>query len=94
MAYPYPCGCPGYQFPDIPVKGVLPFLRRLCSSILNLPDDIFIRPEFVCLFMSGKSGKAVDPKDPSPYGGLENLTDEQIEKNIRDYPYVMGKLKE
>ncbi len=27
-------------------------------------------------------------------GGLEDLTDEQIEKNIRDYPYVMGRLKE
>ena len=26
--------------------------------------------------------------------GLEDLTDEQIEKNIRDYPYVMGKLKD
>lgn len=28
------------------------------------------------------------------YGGLEFLTDEQIEKNIKKYPYVMGKLKD
>ena len=33
-------------------------------------------------------------REVSPYGGLEGLTDEQIEKNIRDYPYVMGKLKD
>jgi addiction module RelB/DinJ family antitoxin len=33
-------------------------------------------------------------REVSPYGGLEDLTDEQIEKNIRDYPYVMGKLKD
>ena len=45
--------------------------------------------------MFGKSdNKRPAPKDISPYGGLENLTDEQIEKNIRDYPCVMGKLKE
>ena len=28
------------------------------------------------------------------FGGLLDLTDEQIEKNIRDFPYVMGKLKD
>ena len=32
--------------------------------------------------------------DLLPYGGLEELTDEQIEKNIKDFPYVMGKLKD
>lgn len=44
--------------------------------------------------MSGKHDQRAASKDVSPYGGLENLTDEQIEKNIRDYPYVMSRLKE
>ena len=61
----------------------------------GFPDDTFIRPQWVVTDMFGKSdNKRSAPKEISPYGGLENLTDEQIEKNIRDYPYVMGKLKE
>lgn len=44
--------------------------------------------------MFRKSKKKSDSKEVSPYGGLEDLTDEEIEKNIRDYPYVMGKLKD
>ncbi len=35
-----------------------------------------------------------DPKDVPPFGGLESITEEEILKNIRDYPYVMGKLKD
>jgi hypothetical protein len=44
--------------------------------------------------MAGKPKESPAPKEISSYGGLEDLTDEQIEKNIRDYPYVMGRLKE
>ena len=44
--------------------------------------------------MFGKSKRKSITKEVSPYGGLESLTDEQIEKNIKDYPYVMGKLKD
>lgn len=44
--------------------------------------------------MFGKSKRKPNPEGTTPYGGLENLTDEEIEKNIRDYPYVMGKLKD
>ena len=44
--------------------------------------------------MTEKSEPRSVPKEISPYGGLEDLTDEQIEKNIWDYPYVMGKLKD
>ncbi len=33
--------------------------------------------------------------DDGPYlGGLEDVTEEEIIKNIRDYPFVMGKLKD
>jgi hypothetical protein len=44
--------------------------------------------------MTEKSDTIPAPKEVSTYGGLEDLTDEQIEKNIQDYPYVMGKLKD
>ena len=44
--------------------------------------------------MFKKSEKKPDPKDVPPFGGLESITDEEIMKNIRDYPYVMGKLKD
>ena len=45
--------------------------------------------------MFGKSEKIDDPKDVPSFGGLEyDIPDEVIEKDIRDYPYVMGKLKE
>lgn len=30
----------------------------------------------------------------SPWGGLEDLTQEEIDENIRKYPYVLGKLKD
>lgn len=56
--------------------------------------DTFIRTEPFFYSMFGKSKRKPNPEGTSPYGGLENLTDEQIEKNIRDYPYVMGKLKD
>lgn len=58
------------------------------------PDDIFIRPGRFIRNMFWKSKKKSVPKEISPYGGLEDLTDEEIEKNIKDYPYVMGKLKD
>ena len=45
-------------------------------------------------YVAEKSEPGSVPKEFSPYGGLEDLIDEQIEKNIRDYPYVMGKLKD
>ncbi len=38
--------------------------------------------------------KRPDPKDVPPFGGLEFITEEEIEENIRNYPYVMGKLKD
>lgn len=46
------------------------------------------------LFMFRKTEKKPDPRADSPFGGLESITDEEIEKNIRDYPYVMGRLKD
>ena len=44
--------------------------------------------------MFRKSKKKSDSKEISPYGGLEDATEEEIRKNIKDYPYVMGKLKD
>ena len=35
-----------------------------------------------------------DQKEVPPFGGLEDLTVEEIDKNIKDYPYVLNKLKE
>ena len=35
-----------------------------------------------------------EQKEISPFGGLEDLTIEEIDKNIRDYPYVLSKLKD
>ncbi len=32
--------------------------------------------------------------DVLPFGGIESITEEEILENIRDYPYVMGKLKD
>lgn len=34
------------------------------------------------------------PKEVPTFGGLEYATEEDILKNIRDYPFVMGKLKD
>lgn len=44
--------------------------------------------------MFKKTEKRPDPKAVPPLGGLESITDEEIDKNIEDYPYVMGKLKD
>lgn len=33
-------------------------------------------------------------KCDSPFGGLEDITDEEIDRNIRDYAYVLNKLKD
>ena len=44
--------------------------------------------------MTDEAGKKPDPKAIPPFGGLEFITDEEIDKNIRDYPYVVGKLKD
>ncbi len=44
--------------------------------------------------MFKKTEKRPDPKAVPPFGGLESITDEEIDKNIEDYPYVMGKLKD
>lgn len=44
--------------------------------------------------MFKKSEKKPNPRDVPPFGGLEFITDEEIMKNINDYPYVMGKLKD
>ena len=38
--------------------------------------------------------KKNDQKEVPPFGGLEDLTIEEIDKNIEDYPYVLNKLKE
>lgn len=54
----------------------------------------YIKLKIIEFSMAGKPKESSAPKEISLYGGLEDLTDEQIEKNIRDYPYVMGKLKE
>lgn len=45
--------------------------------------------------MFRKTEKKPDPKAVPPLGGLEfDIPDEVIIKDIRDYPYVMGKLKD
>lgn len=44
--------------------------------------------------MFRKTEKKPDQPEVLPYGGLESITEEEIEKNIRDYPYVMNKLKD
>ena len=44
--------------------------------------------------MTNEIMKIPDLKAVPPFGGLEFITDEEIDKNIRDYPYVMGKLKD
>ncbi len=44
--------------------------------------------------MFGTSEKKSVPKETPYFGGLEDLTEEEIIKNIRDYPFVMGKLKD
>lgn len=42
-----------------------------------------------------KDDKKTEKQENVPrFGGLEDLTVEEIDKNIRDYPYVLGKLKE
>lgn len=43
--------------------------------------------------MFGKTEKKPKARDDTPYGGLDEVTDEEIDRNIRDYPYVLGKLK-
>ena len=58
-------------------------------------DDTFIIPYRVPADMSGKSEKTIDTKDIPPFGDLEyDIPDEVIEKDIKDYPYVIGKLKD
>ncbi|AGI85577.1 hypothetical protein MMALV_08390 [Candidatus Methanomethylophilus alvi Mx1201] len=45
--------------------------------------------------MFGKSDKKTETKAIPPFGGLEyDIPDEVILKDIEDYPYVMGKLKD
>ena len=47
------------------------------------------------MIMSEKPDKKTKPKKEPCFGGLEyDIPDEVIQKNIRDYPYVMGKLKD
>lgn len=58
------------------------FHREIDVSYICGPDDGTGMPE------------KPDPKDVPPFGGLESITEEEILKNIRDYPYVMGKLKD
>ena len=48
---------------------------------------------YVCI-ISRKGKKTEEQKEISPFGGLEDLTIEEIDKNIRDYPYVLSKLKD
>ena len=45
--------------------------------------------------MFGKSDKKTETKAIPSFGGLEyDIPDEVILKDIEDYPYVMGKLKD
>ena len=45
--------------------------------------------------MFGKSVKKSETEVVPPFGGLEyDIPDEVIDKDIKDYPYVMGKLKD
>ena len=61
----------------------------------GFPDDTFIRPQRVVTGMFGKSEKNTEPKREPSFGGFEyDIPDEVIQKDIRDYPYVMGKLKD
>lgn len=43
--------------------------------------------------MFGKNASKKESEQVPPFGGLDELTDEEIDQNIRDYPYVLGKLK-
>ena len=61
----------------------------------GFPDDTFIRLQWVVTGMFGKSDKKTETKAIPPFGGLEyDIPDEVILKDIEDYPYVMGKLKD
>lgn len=42
--------------------------------------------------MFGKDRKK-ESEQVSRFGGLDEITDEEIDQNIKDYPYVLGKLK-
>lgn len=45
--------------------------------------------------MFKKTEKRPDPKAVPPFGGLEfDIPEEVIKDDIKDYPYVMGKLKD
>ncbi len=63
------------------------------GSVLTLSAHSFIRRGAILRTMFKKTEKRPDPKAVPPFGGLESITDEEIDKNIEDYPYVMGKLK-
>ena len=45
-------------------------------------------------YMEDCDKKKNEQKEVPPFGGLEDLTVEEIDKNIEDYPYVLNKLKE
>lgn len=61
----------------------------------GFPDNIFIRPQWVVTGMFGKSNKKTETEAIPPFGGLEyDIPDEVILKDIEDYSYVMGKLKD
>lgn len=64
------------------------------GSVPTLSAHSFIRRGAILRTMFKKTEKRPDPKAVPPFGGLESITDEEIDRNIEDYPYVMGKLKD
>lgn len=66
-------------------------------SVGSVPDPFgafFYTTRGILRTMFKKTEKRPDPKAVPPFGGLESITDEEIDRNIEDYPYVMGKLKD
>ena len=57
----------------------------------ELTDDTKVHEYFLSMISNHR--QRLDFKVVPSFGGLESITEEQIRKNIADYPYVMGKLK-
>lgn len=72
------------------------FLLRFLLRFLHLVslEDVFISLSINPSIMRRPKKSEEEQKEISPFGGLEDLTIEEIDKNIRDYPYVLSKLKD
>ena len=65
-------------------------------TILHLLYRLFLYAVAVRRIMPEKTEieDREEKRKNSPYGGLEDLTEEEILENIKRYPYVMNKLKD